>query len=183
MKETFLWKFGFKMNINIFFVFISSVLLSILFLFKPLELQQKNHNSIALFNLSVFTIYEFDENGLLSVLNGEEGIRYKDRYEIQDVDYTDNSQEFVANIQSDYGVYKNEVINLNANVVYIREDGVTFESQEAVYNTKTSVVRVDKDFIIYKNKNIIRGILLVYNNKLDIMKFNNVRAIYQIDEG
>jgi LPS export ABC transporter protein LptC len=171
------------MNINIFFVFISSVLLSILFLFKPLELQQKNHNSIALFNLSVFTIYEFDENGLLSVLNGEEGIRYKDRYEIQDVDYTDNSQEFVANIQSDYGVYKNEVINLNANVVYIREDGVTFESQEAVYNTKTSIVRVDKDFVIYKNKNIIRGVLLVYNNKLDIMKFHNVRAIYQIDEG
>jgi LPS export ABC transporter protein LptC len=171
------------MNINIFFVFISSVLLSILFLFKPLELQQKNHNSIALFNLSVFTIYEFDENGLLSVLNGEEGIRYKDRYEIQDVDYTDNSQEFVANIQSDYGVYKNEVINLNANVVYIREDGVTFESQEAVYNTKTSIVRVDKDFVIYKNKNIIRGVLLVYNNKLDIMKFHNVRAIYRIDEG
>ena len=171
------------MNINIFFAFISSVLLSILFLFKPVELQQKNHNGIALFNLSVFTIYEFDENGLLSVLNGEDGVRYKDRYEIQDVDYTDNSQKFVANMQSNYGVYKNEVINLNGDVVYIREDGVTFKSKEAVYNTKTSIVRVDKDFIIYKNKNIIRGILLVYNNKLDIMKFNNVRAIYQIDEG
>jgi LPS export ABC transporter protein LptC len=127
-------------------------------------------------------MYEFDKNGLLTIMNGEEAIKYKDRYEIKDVDYTDNSQQYLANMQANYGIYKNEVVNLDGDVFYIREDGFTFKSQEAVYNTKTSIARVDKDFVLYQDKNIIRGNLLVYNNKLNTTKFSNVRATYQINK-
>jgi len=171
------------MNINIFFTVISSILFSILFFLKPLEYQKTSHKEIALFNISTFTIYEFDKNGLVTILNGENGTRYNDRYEIKDVDFTDNSQKFIANMQANNGVYKNEIINLDGNVIYIREDGINFKSQKAVYNTNTSIVKVDKKFTINKNKNIITGKSLVYNNKLNTTKFYNARATYQIKEG
>jgi LPS export ABC transporter protein LptC len=127
-------------------------------------------------------MYEFDKNGLLTIMNGKEAIKYKDRYEIKDINYTDNSQKFSANMKAKSGTYKNEVVNLDGDVVYIREDGFTFESQEAVYNTKTSIARVDKDFVLYQDKNTVEGNFLVYNNKLNTTKFSNVRATYQINK-
>jgi LPS export ABC transporter protein LptC len=167
---------------NIFFIFISSILLSILFLFNPSEFQEKDHTDIALFNIYTFTMYEFDKNGLLTIINGEDGTRYKDRYEIKDINYTDNSQKFSADMKANHGTYKNEVVNLDGDVVYIREDGFTFESQEAVYNTKTSIAKVDQDFVLYQDKNNVEGSSLVYNNKLNKTEFSNVIAKYQINK-
>ena len=171
------------MKLNIFLVLISSLLLAILLVFKPLDIKQQKFVDVPQFKLLSFTMYELDTNGLVTLMSGTQGIKYSNRYVVNNIDYTDNSKEYVANMKADHGVYKNEIVKLNGDVRYVREDGLIFESQEATHNKKTSISNTDGDFTIYQNDNIVVGTKLVYNNIKDKIKAKNVNGKYQLKEG
>ncbi len=170
------------MNINIFFLIITSFLFIILFTFKPLDIKQQDFVDVPLFNISYFTMYELDNYGLVTQMNGTNGIRYEDRYTVKDIDYTDNSKEYIANMKADNGIYKGDVVNLDGNVVYFREDGLTFETQHAVYNKKTSISRADGDYVLYQGDNIAVGKKLTYNNLSEKITSKHVTMKYQLKE-
>jgi LPS export ABC transporter protein LptC len=170
------------MNINIFFTIVASALLMILVLFKPQDIKQNKFEDIALFNISAFTMYELNKNGLSSIMSGIEGIRYSDRYNVKFIDYTDNSQKFMANMKANNGIYKDNTLKLNGNVVYFREDGLTFETQEVTYNKETSIAIADGDYVLYRNNNKVIGNNLRYNNSSGRVQSKNVVAKYQIQE-
>jgi len=168
------------MNINIFFILVLFVLTMILFLFKPLNIKQKEFKNIPLFNISSFTIYELDTKGLTSFISGSKATRYEDRYTIQDMDYTDNSKDYLANMKANSGIYKDEIINLIGDVVYFREDGLTFETQAASYNQSSSVAKAKGKYVLYRDKNRVVGTNLRYNNLKNIVNSDNITAVYQI---
>lgn len=170
------------MNINIFFTLVSLALLMILMLFKPMDIKENNFTDVALFNISIFTMYELDERGLTSLMSGTEGIRYSDRYSVKLMDYTDNSQEYIANMKSNSGIYKGDNVYLEGDVVYFREDGLTFETQKVVYNKKTAIARADGNYVLYRNNNKVTGNKLKYNNSLNRVQSKNVVARYQLKE-
>lgn len=170
------------MNINYFFIAASVCLFMILFLFKPLEIKEQSFVDVPLFSISSFTMYEFDTNGLITHMNGEKATRYKDRYTVEKIDYTDNSKEYIANMKSDSGIYKNEVVYLDGNIIYVREDGLTFETQKATYNKKTSLAAADGDFVLYQDKNRVTGNALKYNGSSEKTEAKNVTANYYLKE-
>ncbi|WP_373035365.1 LPS export ABC transporter periplasmic protein LptC [Sulfurimonas sp.] len=172
------------MNINVFFVGISLALLMIFIGFKPLDIKQQEFVDIPLFQLEDFTLHELNEKGLITLMKGTKATRYANRYKVANMNYTDNSKEFVANMKSDDGVYKDkeEVIDLKGNVLYNREDGLIFESDEASYNKKTSIAKTNKNYVIYRDANRVVGTSLIYNNSLNRVKSKNVVAKYQIKE-
>lgn len=137
---------------------------------------------VPLFELSDFTMYELDTHGLTTILLGSTGTRYAQRYEIKDMDYTDNSKKYIANMVSDLGVYKNEIVKLSGHVVYVREDGLTFKSQEALYNKKTADVVSDTKYTAYLNDNVVIGDYIKYNNITKKIYSKNVIATYQLKE-
>ena len=170
------------MNINIIFITISLGLLMIFFLFKPMDVKQEKHGEIALFEIEDFTLYELNTLGLNTFMKGNEGKRFDNRYEVQKINYTDNSQEYLANIVANEGIYKNEIVDLKGDVVYTREDGFTFKTQFATYNKKTSIAHAKTDYISYRGEDQVRGTWLQYNNKEAKAHSKNVTAIYQILE-
>ena len=170
------------MNINIFFTIASAILLIILFAFEPLDIKQKKFKDVPLFSITSFTMHELNQEGLITLMSGTKAVRYKDRYTIDVMDYTDNSKEYIANMKANKGVYKNEIVNLDGDVVYFREDGLTFETQHAVYNKKTTVARADGDYVLYRGNNKVIGNKLQYNNSKQRVKSKNVVAKYQIKE-
>jgi len=173
---------GLSININILFSVISSGLLMIFFLFKPLDVKKQSFNDVPLFEVGSFTIYEINTFGLDSVLIGTKGIRYTDRYDIDNVNFTDNTQKYIANIKANNGVYKNDIITLKNDVVYNREDGLSFFSDEAIYNKKSSILKTNHKYVAYSGKNKLVGSSLVYNNLKNITKSKNITATYQLSE-
>ncbi|MCW8954041.1 MAG: LPS export ABC transporter periplasmic protein LptC [Sulfurimonas sp.] len=170
------------MNINIFFTIVSAILLLILFAFKPLDIKQQVFTDVPLFSITSFTMHELNQEGLITLMNGTKAVRYEDRYTVDFMDYTDNSKEYIANMKSNTGVYKDEIVDLNGDVVYFREDGLTFETQHAVYNKKTTIAYADGKYVLYRGKNVVTGDRLQYNNSLERIKSKNVIAKYQLKE-
>ena len=113
-------------------------------------------------------------------MTGNSAVRYADRYSVVNIDYTDNSQEYIANMRARHGLYKDEIIELEDHVIYSREDGFTFETSRVVYDKKTTIAVSDADYVSYQDKNIVNGSFVKYNNSLNTVESKNVTATYQL---
>jgi len=172
------------LNINAFFILIFIGLIMIYVGFKPQYIAEQDFVDVPLFELDSFVLHELNQDKLITIMKGSETKRYADKYSIINIDYTDNSKELLSNIKADNGLYrdKEDIIDLIGNVIYNREDGLVFESQEAIYNKKTAIAKTQKDYIMYRDKDSIVGTSLVYDNANDKIKSKNVVAKYQIKE-
>lgn len=170
------------MNINLFFVAIFAALGMIYIFFSPMKLQEFDKKEIAQLELVNFTIYDHDTKGLKSVLHGQKGYKYEDRYEVKDINYTDHTREYLAHLQADFGRYKESVIDLKGDVVYKRADGLTFETDKASYNQKTAVFQAPNRYTFYKNDDKITGTKLFFDSKENHVQSKQITAIYQIQK-
>ncbi len=170
------------MNINFFFIFIFTALAMIYLFFNPTKLQQFETKEIAQLELFNFTIYDMDKNGLRSVFSGLKGYKFKDRYEVSDINYTDNTKEYTANILSDFGVYKDNIVNMQDHVVYTRSDGLTFKTDKASYNQDTGFLKTPSTYTLYKNDDKITGTKLIFDSKENRVQSQQISATYQIKD-
>jgi len=152
----------------------------IFFLFKPLNIKEQKFTDVPLFEISTFTLLEFSDKGLITLMKGSNAIRYSNRYKVTDVDFTDNAKEYRANMKADHGLYKNEVIDLKGDVLYTREDGLTFESETANYDKKTKVAHTNSNYVSYLDKNRATGSSLTYNNLSKKIESKNIIVNYQL---
>ena len=150
--------------------------------FNPMKLQKFDTKETPQLELSNFSVYDLDKNGLRSVFNGVSGYKYEDRYEVFDINYTDNVREYVANIRSDFGIYKDNIVNMQGNVVYARADGLSFQTDEASYNQKTGVLKTPSAYTLYRNDDKITGTKLVFDSKENHVLSKQISATYQIQD-
>ena len=170
------------MNINVFFGIIIGSLLAIFFFFEPLNIKKQDFGEIPVFELENFKLIELDQKGLSTIMDGTKGIRYTNRYIVYNIDYTDNSKKYLANMNANKGLYKGNIINLDGNITYNREDGISFITQKAVYNKKTNIVRSPISYVAYLGKNQVTGSSIEYNNVLDTVKSKKVTVTYKLKE-
>jgi len=128
-------------------------------------------------------MYELNTEGLITYMLGDEAIRYTDRYEIINMDYTDNAKEYIANMKSNFGLFLDKTVDLDGDVVYTREDGLVFESQHVIYDKISTIAISDNDYVSYKGNNHIVGSYVKQNNIKNTIYSRDVRAIYQLHEG
>ncbi len=151
-------------------------------LFKPLNVKQQEFIDVPQFEISDFVLYELDTKSLTTIMRGETAVRFSDRYEVKQIDYTDNSREYISNMKANNGIYKNDIIDLEGEVFYAREDGIIFESEEATYNKKTNIATTKREFVLYRDEDRVIGTSLKYNNVLNKAKAQSVTAKYQLQE-
>ncbi|MFT5662340.1 MAG: LPS export ABC transporter protein LptC [Sulfurimonas sp.] len=170
------------MNINIFFTSIIGGLFVIFFLFEPLNIKKQDFGEIPVFELEKFKLIELNEKGLTTVMDGVKGVRYTDRYIVYNINYTDNTKKYLANMTADEGLYEGDIIDLTGNIKYSREDGISFSTQEAVYNRKTNIVTSPGKYIAYLGKNKVTGSTIEYSNVLDTITSKQVTVNYKLKE-
>lgn len=170
------------MKINVFFLLVTTALIVIFFALKPQGIKIQKFENIPLLKLSSFTMHELTSDGLITIMKGTEATKYEDRYDVDNINYTDKSKEFIANIIADTGTYKNNIVRLNGNVVYTREDGLTFKTQSASYSKNTHIAKANGNYVLYRDSNKVIGKKLKYNNLSDKIYSTDVTANYKFKE-
>ncbi len=150
--------------------------------FQPLKINQQEFKDTPSLQVENFVLYELDTTGLQTLMLGTKALRYSDRYIVEDVNFTDNSTVHISNMKASKGIYKNSIVNLVGNVVYVRDDGLTFKSPTLNYNTKSSIAQTQDKYLAYKGKNSMRGSSFVYDSLKETMKAKNVTVKYQLEE-
>lgn len=170
------------MNINIIFSFILAGLLSIYLLFEPLKIKEENFGEVPLFEVKEFLLYELSPKGLSTFMKGALGVRYENRYEVQEIHFTDNSHKYLANMVAKSGIYEAKQVFLEGDVRYSRDDGFVFETQSASYNKETMFAYSHTEYNSSKKQSHIEGKWLEYDNKNMRIKSSDVVAVYNLDE-
>jgi len=150
--------------------------------FKPLKLKEQHFVDVPQLELKHFTMYEFTPVGLQTYMLGASGTKYDDKFIVKGIDYTDKSPKYIANMQAQKGIYKNDIVTLEGNVTYSRDNGFHFFTQKLVYNKKTSQAVSNVGYTAKIGENKIEGTYIKYNNKFNRVYSKNIDAIYQLKE-
>ncbi|MDF1880570.1 hypothetical protein JHD50_04515 [Sulfurimonas sp. MAG313] len=170
------------MKVTHFFIFLFIFSISLFVLLKPTANIQKIQGNIAQLEIEDFTLYKMDKTGVLSVVSGSMGRQYIDHYEIQNVHYIENKNQVGEHLYSDNGVFKGNIAYLDTNVRYFKEDGLSFESNHAIYNTKNSYLYIPDSFTLTQNQNVVYGHELHYDSVSGQIKAEKINANYDIEE-
>ena len=168
------------MSINIFFILLLGLLLGMYNYFTPNYTHSQDAGEVPKIELFSFTMYEISHKGIEHILEGSEGKKFDERYTVTSAKFSDNTKNLFQTLKSDNLDYRSNVIILNGNVHYVREDGLEFRSNEGKYNTDTSVIQTQGAFIITQNANRIDGNQLHYDNENDTVSADHVRVNYQL---
>lgn len=147
-----------------------------------MKITEQKFVDVPLLNIGNFTLYELDTHGLKTIMAGEKALRFSNRYTVDTIDYTDNSKEFVSNMKANHGIYKVNTVDLKGDVMYVREDDITFNTETMFYNTTTKIATTKDSYILHKGESHMSGKGLVYNAKLKQMKSQAVQITYKLDE-
>ncbi len=168
------------MNVNLFFLTIAFGLIGIYVFLRPMVIEKEEKREIALLDLKQFTVYKLEKQGLQSIMTGSSGERYIDRYEVYDTNYTDNSHSYVQHMASDFAFYRGDEVHLEGNVRYEREDGLTFFSNEALYNQKNGIAKTKGSFTVTQNQDKVKGTRLYYNSTNGKIRAKNITGYYTL---
>jgi hypothetical protein len=137
---------------------------------------------IAQLEIEDFTVYELNVKGVKSVLGGTVGRQFSTYYEVENAHYVENKKKLSEHLYADIGKFEKDIAYLDENVRYFREDGLSFESDHAVYNTKKESLYIPESFILTHNENIIYGQELHYDAASGEISAQKVDANYYLED-
>jgi len=170
---------------NTFFIVIALILGSILLFIRPQELKvtDRSNEDIAEMELRNFTLYELDTEGLKNIMLGKYGFQYKDRIEVEEIDYTDSTRDLRNNILADYGIYNNDsIITLEGNVRYYREDGMILTTDEAVIDQNKETILTPGPFKIEQDNDNVVGNKLYYDRNAGTTHAKRVTGYFTLKD-
>ena len=170
------------MRLTHFFIFLLLLGFSLFVFLKPQDYYKAADAKLPQMEIEDFTMYKLDEKGVQSVVSGTIGRQYPSYYEIQNAHYIENKNKLGQHLYSDKGKFEKDIVYLDDNVRYFREDGLSFESDHAVYDTKKELLYVPQKFVLTQNENVVYGNELHYNSITGEVLAQDVDANYYMEE-
>jgi len=170
------------LRITHFFIFLFIFSISLFVFLEPQSYATNEEDNVPKMELEDFILYEIDKLGVKSVVSGTLGRQFETYYEVENAHYIENKNKIGEHLYADFGRFEEDVAYLNDNVRYFREDGLSFESDHAIYDTKKELLYVPNNFILTQNENIIYGSELHYNSFTGEIDAKKVNANYYIQE-
>jgi len=127
--------------------------------------------------LNNFIEYEINATKLQHTLKASKAEQIKENWHLNNVEIkTDKLKSLKANSAT----VKPQKIELNKNVVAIKQDGTIYKSQKAVYDKKSKDLVTPENFTITRKVNIVNGRKLEYFFDKNITKAKDVNATFVI---
>lgn len=170
------------MKLTHFFALLFLLSVSLLVFLTPQELSVSSGKEMAQLEIEDFIVYELNKDGVKSVVSGTIGKQYAAHYEVKNVHYIENKNKLGEHLYADNGKFKKDIAYLDDNVRYFREDGLSFESDKAVYNTKKEILHVPTKFVLTQNENVIYGKDLYYYSESGHITAKKIDASYYVED-
>ncbi len=169
-------------TINTFFLLISLLLVAIFVLFKPMDIETYDNNDTAMLELKAFQLYDIGSEGLRMMLQGSFGKRYRDCYEVYDINYSSKTDHEQQHMAAKAAVYRNHILYLSGDVVYKKGEDFVFRSDEAQYDENHHTAMTIGAFELKNNEGVFKGYELQYNSEADTIRAKTVSALYYISK-
>ena len=170
------------MNVVTFYLVVGAILGSIFLFFKPIAVNVADPGELAQIELDRFIVYEVTPAGVKTILAGTHALRFPDRYEVNDLNLTDRSDEHTENMRADFGVYKEPLIFLQDNVRYERDDGIVFTTGSADYNRTSGMLAANGPFVLWQGQDRVKGSDLRYNTQLGEISAEKIVGNYMLKD-
>ena len=170
------------MKLTHFYIILFLFSLSLFVFLQPESYVKSEGEQVAQLEIEDFSVYEINTQGVKSVLSGTSGQQFTTHYQVENAHYIENKKDFSEHLYSDVGRFEKDVAYLNNNVRFFREDGLSFESNDALYNTKKESLYVKDNFILTQNENIIYGNELHYDTVSGQLSAQSVDANYYLED-
>ncbi len=113
---------------------------------------------------------------------GSRAQKFPEKYTLNDINYTDFTSKYKANMQAQEGVYRNDTLELFGRVHYtsLQQNKLEFITNHLLYDKNNSMVQTDTNYTIYYQFGKVQGNTLVYDMKNGKIRSQNVQAQYDV---
>jgi hypothetical protein len=109
-----------------------------------------------------FTEYEINASTILHTLNAKNAYESKGKWHIKDINI---SNKEIKSLTAKESVYAKDKIVLSKDVKAVKNDGMEYRSNKAIYKTKIKELITPNNFTIKRKVDIVRGKELIYKAK------------------
>ena len=124
-----------------------------------------------------FTEYEINQTSLIHTLKGKSAQEFKDVWKLKEPNF---SNDKITKLTSKESIVTKDKMIFTNKVNVIKKDGVVYNSNKAIYNTKTKELTTPNEFTITRNVDIVKGKKLFYDAKTKITKAKDVNGTFKL---
>lgn len=125
--------------------------------------------------------HEISVNGVISITNAKQAVRYSDRDELYGVDALLRRDGLINSLRADKGILQDNIVYLDGDVRYVRNDGITFESAAVEYHRDKDMLKGKVPFVLSDNYNKTLGDSFTYVIKEGKIEANNIHATLETE--
>lgn len=163
---------GFKLE----FIIVIAII-SIFALVSMVNLAHKKYNKEPFTKELEFTdtvLTEVDMHIMHGRAFGTYGVRNSGVLTLHQLQYYTKEME---SIYANRGVFKDNKLYLNGNIILHNKEGFTYRAEDAVYNKNTKILDVTSNFIGKMHQNVVKGNTLRYDMKNDVVLGKQIEAV------
>jgi|AGBJ01.1.fsa_nt_gi hypothetical protein len=125
------------------------------------------------------TLIEVDTEDMRNKIYGTYGVIDKGVLKLHNLVYQGNNIEYIS---ANEGTLEGDMLYMDGDVVIQEEGGYKYETQHALYNSATEILKITAPFIGVKDKNIIKGKSLEYDTRQKKATGTTVGTIFYTPE-
>ncbi len=120
-----------------------------------------------------FLAYEVNKSSLLEKIKGKKAIELENYWKLKEANISANN---IKSLFSKYSIYKDNKFIFYNNVTAIKNNGMIYKSQTAIYNAINKQLITPSNFFIESNTSNVKGEHLLYNLEKNETKAKNVKG-------
>jgi len=150
---------------------------------EPYELDFKPQNSsIAHMEMHVVKDYEITLDGVNSIINAKRAMRLGDRDEFYEVNGVVRNSGLINTLSANKATSRDNVIQLDGDVHYVRSDDFTLKSEKVIYDRKTKELSSDTFFVTTYGPHKSKGEGFIYEMEAEVLRAWKIDANIKMEK-
>lgn len=124
--------------------------------------------------------YQIKEGLVESIVRSDRVARYQDFDKLYVINADHKTKDgLLGNLTSDEGILQNNIMYFKTNSHYYRNDGVSLDGEDILYDLKKEILSSEKPFVFVQQQSRSHGLSFVYQMKEGTISATNIHSFIQ----